>query len=58
MNQFGGEPSLEDLLEDPIIQAVMKADGFDQATLRGLLARAAAPDAALARGEKSPAHCG
>ena len=34
-----GEPTLADMLSDPVIQAVMRADAVDPAELRALLDR-------------------
>lgn len=31
---FAGEPALEDLIADPIVQAVMRRDGLVEADLR------------------------
>ncbi len=36
-----GEPSLEELLSDPIIQLVMRRDGLSVATVRGVFEDAA-----------------
>lgn len=35
-----GEPSLEEMLAEPIIQLVMKRDGIDESDMRGHLDRA------------------
>jgi hypothetical protein len=35
------EPSLEDMLSDPIVQAVMRADGVDRRALDDLLSEIA-----------------
>jgi hypothetical protein len=42
----GIEPTLGELLDDPLIRAVMRSDGVDRASLEALMARTAA---ALAR---------
>jgi len=34
MTWFDGEPELADMLEDPMVQALMRADGWDIETLR------------------------
>ncbi len=38
--QFSGEPALEDLIADPIVQAVMRVDGLDEADLRRIVSQA------------------
>jgi hypothetical protein len=35
------EPSLDDLLEDPIVQLVMQSDGFDEVAVRQIICDAA-----------------
>ncbi len=37
MTHFAGEPSLEDVLDDPIIQAVMARDAIDADDVRRLV---------------------
>ncbi len=36
--EFDGEPSLEDLLDDPVIQAVMAQDGVERQEIVDLVA--------------------
>jgi hypothetical protein len=36
-----GEPSLDDLMADPIVHAVMRRDGLDETCVRQVAARAA-----------------
>ncbi len=36
--EFDGEPSLEDMLDDPVIQAVMAQDGVDRQEIVDLVA--------------------
>lgn len=36
-----GEPSLDDLMADPIVHAVMRRDGLDEACVRRIVAHAA-----------------
>ena len=38
--EFSGEPTLEDVFADPIIQAVMRVDGLAEADLRRTLCEA------------------
>ncbi len=38
--RFSGEPALEDLIADPIVQAVMRVDGLAEADLRRCVSRA------------------
>jgi hypothetical protein len=42
----GMEPTLSELLDDPLIRTLMRSDGVDRASLESLMARTAA---ALAR---------
>jgi hypothetical protein len=35
---FGFEPSLDEMLDDPVVQAVMARDGVDRAAIVGLAA--------------------
>lgn len=44
MNRFSGEPSLEDVLSDPIIEVMMKADGIDRRAVCAVLVKAGARD--------------
>ena len=37
---FSGEPALEDLIADPIVQAVMRGDGLVEADLRRSVSQA------------------
>ena len=37
-----GEPSLDDLMADPIVHAVMRRDGLDEAFVRRIVEQAAA----------------
>jgi hypothetical protein len=38
----GMEPTLSELLDDPLIRALMRSDGVDRASLESLMARTAA----------------
>jgi hypothetical protein len=40
MNRFGGEPTLEEVLSDPIIHRVMQADGINMLRLCEILVKA------------------
>jgi len=42
MTSFGGEPSLEDLLSDPLIHRVMRADDVTMLRLCEILVKASA----------------
>lgn len=37
MHAFSREPALEDMLSDPIVLALMRADGLDRSSLYALL---------------------
>ena len=39
-NPFAGEPALDDVFADPIVQAVMRVDGLAEADLRRTLCEA------------------
>ncbi len=39
-DRFTGEPALEDLIADPIVQAVMRVDGLVEADLRRTVSKA------------------
>lgn len=41
MNRFAGEPTLDEVLSDPIIRRVMRADGIDMRRLCEILVKAA-----------------
>lgn len=41
MDRFAGEPTLDELLSDPVIRRVMEADGIDRRGLCRILAKAA-----------------
>jgi hypothetical protein len=41
MERFTGEPNLDEILSDPIIRSVMKADGIDMRRLCEILVKAA-----------------
>lgn len=50
---WGSEPKLEELLDDCILQLLMRRDGVDKAAIRALAAQVG--DAArIARGEEAP----
>jgi hypothetical protein len=53
---FYGEPTLEDILSDPITLAVMRADGVDQFELRKTLGRLRALSAAWYYNRRDPAR--
>jgi hypothetical protein len=40
MSAFHGEPAFEDVMSDPIVKAIMKADGVDESHLRQILPQA------------------
>jgi hypothetical protein len=40
MNRFGGEPTLEEVLSDPIIHRMMRADGINMLRLCEILVKA------------------
>ena len=54
MNWHHREPTLEDILSDPIVEAVMAADGVDPHSLRRLL-RQVGGDARPARARRAAA---
>lgn len=41
MKRYGGEPELEEILSDPIVHNIMKADRIDRKTLCKILVLAA-----------------
>jgi hypothetical protein len=43
MQRFDREPALEEILSDPIVEALMRADGFDRRSLYALLERVVEP---------------
>jgi len=49
MDRFAGEPTLDEMLSDPIIRRVMRADGIDMRRLCEILVKAASAVA-------SPSH--
>jgi hypothetical protein len=58
MDRYGGEPKLEEILSDPIIHLVMKADRIDRQRLCKILVRAGdktrpAPGMRVAQGAPS-----
>jgi hypothetical protein len=54
----GDEPLLEDLLRDPLVRMMMRADGLEPAQVRRLLLRAGRPAAPRSTGapRRSRAH--
>lgn len=48
MDQFAGEPTLDEVLSDPLLHRVMRADGINMKRLCEILVKASA--AASARG--------
>ena len=50
MKRFAGEPSLDEILSDPVVLSLMKADGIDQSDLRSVLAKAALASTLLNNG--------
>jgi len=55
MNRYNGEPKLEEMLSDPIIHLMMKADRIDRQRLCKILVQAGAetrppPDMRVAQG--------
>lgn len=41
MKRFAGEPPLDEILSDPVVLSLMKADGIDPSHLRSVVAKAA-----------------
>lgn len=41
MDRFVGEPSLDEILSDPLVRSVMKADGIEMRRLCEVLVKAA-----------------
>jgi hypothetical protein len=54
MNSCNREPRFEDMLADPIVQALMESDGVDPRKLEADLRRTAALLRAVVRTERSP----
>jgi MarR family transcriptional regulator for hemolysin len=52
-----GEPTLDQLLADPIVQQLMRRDGIDESTTRRFLQQAALARAARNLGGRSPGSC-
>jgi hypothetical protein len=48
---LSGEPTLDQLLAEPIVQQLMRRDGIDAATIRHLLQEAASARRASSRAE-------
>lgn len=57
MAKFGGEPPLEDILSDPLIQAMMRGDGVDAGILRALLRKISEARRSGCRGAGQSASC-
>lgn len=49
MDRFAGEPTLEEVLSDPIVHEMMKADGLDMLRLCDVLLKAAGHAAVSSR---------
>ena len=49
MDRFVGEPSLDEILSDPLVRSLMKADGIEMRRLCEVLVKAASALAVPAR---------
>jgi hypothetical protein len=56
--QAGVEPALDDMLADPIIQAVMRRDGVTSADLRAAIEQVRDRHAAAGRRDRAQAQAG
>ncbi|MBI1776455.1 MAG: hypothetical protein HYR63_14005 [Proteobacteria bacterium] len=52
----GVEPSVEEMLGDPVVQAVMERDGVTGERVQSLLSQARAPSSAQAGEARRPDH--
>ena len=54
MDRFVGEPSLDEILSDPLVRSLMKADGIEMRLLCEVLVKAASALAVPARATAQP----
>jgi hypothetical protein len=55
MDRFAGEPTLDEMLSDPLVRTVMRADGIDRRGLCEILVKAAQAIPPAPRDAGSPA---
>ncbi len=51
MSSFRGEPTLDEILSDPIVRALMEADGVDRQELEAMLSRIARRSSVVRHGD-------
>jgi hypothetical protein len=58
MDRFVGEPSLDEILSDPLVRSLMKADGIEMRRLCEVLVKAASVLAVPPRKAAQPTRAG
>ena len=54
--RFSGEPELREILSDPIVEALMRADGWDRNAVCASLRSAKVAAAAMRERQPEPCH--